>query len=127
MLAETINANLYADWLAQVQTSSAKDAFVLLVGTAATLKELTCHVQHKGVIRDFRFIDKNDEQPFSFIINRKWLLFYFRGPATRSGRYTFEELRRVLPMAKINARKEWTVRLANVEETRALLGLLKLR
>ena len=126
MLSEAINADLYPQWLAQVESKETKDAFRYMVGAASSLKELTCHVQYKGEISDFRFVDTSNQQPFSFIVNKRWLLFYFRAPSVRSGSYMLEELQQFLPTAEENARQEWKVRIHNIAEARALLNYLEL-
>ena len=126
MLANSINAQLYPEWLAHVESPEAKKAFVYLVGAATTLKELSCHAQLKGVVRDFRFINAEGEQPFSFIVNRKWLLFYFRAPIVRRGSYSHAELVKLFPESRENKRKEWTVRLRSAEDVRILLQFLEL-
>jgi hypothetical protein len=127
MLANSINPQLYPEWLAHVETPGAKDAFIYLVGSAATLRELSCHAQFKGIIRDFRFINAKEEQPFSFIVNRKWLLFYFRAPSVRSGKYSRATLLKLFPECRENQRNEWTVRLRSTEDVRSLLRYLELR
>jgi hypothetical protein len=124
MLSEAVNADLYAEWLAHVASEEAKDAFRYLVGAAAGFKTLTCHIQYKGVIRDFRLLDSDGVQRFSFIANKKWLLFYFRTPIVRAGTYALDELQDALPLAKENNRNEWTVPLHNIGEVRALLEYL---
>jgi hypothetical protein len=127
MLANSINPQLYPEWLAHVEPPGVKEAFVYLVGSAATLRELSCHAQFKGVVRDFRFINAKDEQPFSFIVNQKWLLFYFRAPSVQSGSYSRADLVKLFPESRENKRKEWTVRLRSTEDVRALLLFLELR
>ena len=127
MLANSINPQLYPEWLAHVEPPAVKDAFIYLVGSAATLGELSCHAQFKGVIRDFRFINAKDEQPFSFIVNRKWLLFCFRAPSVRSGKYSRATLLKLFPECRENQRNEWTVRLRSTEDVRSLLRYLAVR
>ncbi len=81
----------------------------------------------EGPLHDFRFIDGASEQPFLFITNQsKGLLFYFRAPAVRSGRYGFEELRNMFSFAAEKSREEWAVRINTVEEARRLWTFLGL-
>lgn len=124
MLADSVNSDLYPIWLAHVSEPETRDAFVYLVGFAATLKSLTCHAQFKGAVRDFRFYASDKQQPFSFIINKKWLLFYFRQPSVRSGKYSLASLRQQFPSLKVNPRGEWTVRIASLQEARRLTSTL---
>ena len=124
MLAQSVNASLYPTWLAHVSEPGARDAFVYLVGFAATLKSLTCHARFKGAVRDFRFYAAAEEQSFSFIINKKWLLFYFRSPSVRSCKYSAELLAQQFPSMKVNTRGEWTVRIASLQEAQRLTCFL---
>jgi hypothetical protein len=121
MLSETISAALYPEWLAHVQTPEARDAFVFLVGYGATLKRYTCYVQRKGVVRDFRFKSADGKLPYAFIVNRKWLLFYFRLPNLGPGGFSPKSIVKSFPEAKLNRRGEWTVKLHDVEDVRRLL------
>jgi hypothetical protein len=124
MLAETIAASLYPQWLANVETPEAKDAFVFLVGYAATLRRHTCHVHRKRGTREFRLESADGEAPFAFVVRRRWLLFHFRLPSLRLGTLTPQSIRRSFPMAKESRRHEWTVRLHDVEDARVLIKLL---
>ena len=124
MLANSLNSALYTEWLEHVQVPEVKDAFSFLVGSAATMRTLTCHAQFKGVVRDFRFLNQDNEQPFSFIVNRNWLLFYFRAPSVRSAKYAFAELKNQFIESNENNRGEWTVRLRTVDDARKLVKFI---
>lgn len=130
MLSTEHDLSRYAQWLERIENPDTQDAFRFLVGAAACLRSVTCHAQlkgHEGPLHDFRFIDAGFEQPFSFITNQsKGLLFYFRGPAIRSGRYDFEQLRNEFGSAAENSRAEWTVRVDTVEEASRLWAFLGL-
>jgi hypothetical protein len=126
MLADSIGASLYPQWLAHVQTPEARDAFVFLVGYAATLRRYTCHAQRTGVVRDFRLKSTDGGLPFAFTVNRRWLLFYFRLPSLGAGGLSPKAILSSFPKARRNRRGEWTVRLFDVEDVRVLLKLLAL-
>jgi len=130
MLSSEHDASRYADWLEKIENAETKDAFLYLVGAAVCLRNFQCHTQlkgHDGPLHDFRFLD-GDSQPFSFITNQsKGLLFYFRPPAVRSGRYTLEALRNVLSSAAENPSGEWTVRITTVDEAKDLWAFLGLQ
>jgi hypothetical protein len=130
MLSLDHDPSTYADWLDEIENSETKEAFRYLVGAAACLRNFQCHAQlkgRKGPLRDFRFIE-GSSQPFSFITNqRKGLLFYFRPPAVRSGRYTFEVLRAELGSVSQNPSGEWTARINTVDDARRLWALLGLQ
>lgn len=125
MLASARNADLYAEWLKYIEAQETRDAFVYLVGLSACLREWACHPERKGEVRDFRFMHGGTEQPFAFIVNKKSLLFYFRAPATRSGRYRFEELQAAFEETK-QVRDEWTVRLVSIADVQRLWRFLSL-
>lgn len=127
MLAESKNAKLYTKLLADIRSEEVRDAFRYIVGCAATLGSLICHPQRKGVIHDFRFMDtEHNEQPFSFIPNKKWLLFYFRKPAIQSRRYTFSLVQAAFSSASKNNGGEWTVKLKSIEDVQRLWQLLSI-
>jgi len=116
----TTSANallLHAEYIAAPET---KEAFAYLVGSAALSRELSCHAQMKGAIHDFRLFDASGSQPFSFIVNRDSLLFYFRPPAVQSGRFSLPELEGSFEEVRENNSGEWTVRITNLEIARRL-------
>lgn len=126
MVAQTQNAELYAEWLAHIEATETQDAFCYLVGRAVVLRSLKCHPQHKGVVRDVRLMDERNEQLFSFIPNKTWLLFYFRAPAVRSGKYSFNALSCAFDSAAENNSDEWTVKLRCIADVQRLFALLSL-
>lgn len=130
MLSLDHDPSRYPEWLDRIESSGTKEAFRYLIGAAACLRNLWCHAQLKGgegPVHDFRFIE-GDSQPFSFITNRRMgLLFYFRLPAVRSGRYNFEALRNEFGSVEQNPRGEWTVRINTVDEARRLWVFLGLQ
>jgi hypothetical protein len=127
MLHEAKNSDLIPQWLGHIEDQQAKEAFVYLVGLAAALTEFQCHAQFKGEVRDFRFITTGEEQPFSFIPNKQWLLFYFRAPSVRSGKYSLQSLQHEFDGAAENTRGEWTVRLRSISDVQRLWKLLAIR
>jgi len=124
MLTDTKNAELYAEWLKTILDPQAKAAFQYIVGVAAGLEAYECHIQWKGEVRDFRFHDIGGEQPYSFITNNRWLLFYFRPPAVRSGRFSSKELMNFFDSFGENSAGEWTVRLRSIPDVERLIGYL---
>ena len=127
MLTESKNAKLYTTILAEIRADEVRDAFRYIVGCAATLRSLTCHPQRKGVIYDFRFMDtERSEQPFAFIPNQKWLLFYFRKPAIRSRQYTFPQVKAAFSSASEKKGGEWTVKLKSISDVQILWQLLSI-
>lgn len=127
MLADAKNASLYSEWLAHIKESDVKDAFLYIVGASAVLTNYRCYPQKKGEVRDFRYITENDEQPFAFILNHAWLLFYFRANAIRSGRYSFAMVQKEFCSAKELGRGEWTVKLRSIADVQRLWRLLSIK
>lgn len=130
MLVEAKFAELYPEWLDFIELEETKAAFVYIVGLAACARSLSCHPQLKGEngpVRDFRFFDMEGKQYFSFITNRKKpLLFYFRAPATRSGRYSFAALKAEFHDANEPRSEEWTVPLRSVSDVQRLWSMLEI-
>ena len=123
MLSGAKNANVYVDWLAYIRRPETRDAFRYFIGLAAGLSSLTCYPQAKGAVFAFRFYIGKD-QPFAFIVNRSSLLFYFRAPAVRSGKYSFDRLNDAFDSAAEPRSEEWTVRLQTVADVQRLWKLV---
>ena len=70
---------------------------------------------------------KGREQPFSFIPNKQWLLFYFRAPAVRSGRYCLKDLQQQFDSASKNTCGQWTVKLRSISDAKRLWQFLDLQ
>lgn len=126
MLTDARNSSLYPDWLDYIESDEAKDAFRYLVGLSAGLRDYTCHPGRHGAYRGFQFFDQHEEQPFEFGIAQRWLLFYFRLPAIRSGRYKLLELEAVFSSAKQVNSGEWTVKLKDIDDVHLLWKILQL-
>ena len=125
MLASDQDFDLYPTWGSWIEAEETRAAFFYLVGIAACSKQFTCHAQWKGEIRDYRFIEiGGSEQPFSFITNQRWLLFYFRPPALRSGQYSRKAISEAFNSFSENSAGEWTVKLRNICDVDRLVKLL---
>jgi len=128
MLKDAKNAELIAKFLDYIETEKTKDAFLYIVGLSAALTDFDCHPQpkgHNGPVFDFRFYKKDSsEQPFAFIPNKRWLLFYFRTSAVGSGRYSLMTLRSQFDSVNENNSGEWTVELRCIYDVRRLWKVL---
>ena len=124
MLDGALQPELYCQWLERVSDPEARYAFLHLVGLAACSTEYVCFPQRKGVIRDFRFIDGEKRQLFAFIPNARWLLFYFRLPAIRTGRYSMAELQATFGSVGTNNAGDWTVKIANFADAHRLWNII---
>lgn len=110
-------AELYPEWEAYIEDQQARGAFRLLVDLAALSPRLA--LSFKGVRkRTCCLHDRSGRQPYSFIVNKSWLLFYFRLPEVRSGR---DRLKRDFDSFNVNSKGEWTVRLRTEDDVRLLL------
>lgn len=116
MLKDAKNADLYVEFFEYIEDADARNTFCLLVGTASILQNLNCYPTYKTIIRDFRFYDDSGKQPFAFIINRCWLLFYFRPPAIRSGKFNWADLAKGFDDVNENPSGEWTVRIRTPDQ-----------
>ena len=124
MLKGALNSELYSEWLASIEQAETREAFTYLVGLAACLGGYSCHPQKKGVVRDFRFLNAQEEQPFAFIINQKWLLFYFRLPAVQGRHYSLDQVKAAFDSATVTNTGEWTVKLQSIQDVKRLWSLL---
>ncbi len=112
-----------SDWRKHIQIDEVREAFDYFLERADDSGLYRCKLRLKGVARDFCF-EANGEQPFSFITNKKWLLFYFRPPAVNSGAYRKAKLREDFGEKfkdNPNNATEWTVRLQSRDDVERLL------
>jgi hypothetical protein len=124
MLDGSHRPQLYCEWLGRVRDPEARNAFLFVVGLAACSTKFVCFPQQKGVIRDFRFVDDEKRQLFSFLPTTRWLLFYFRRPAIRTGHYSMTELQSAFGSVGTNQAGEWTVKIANIEAAQRLWKII---
>lgn len=120
MPLDAANEELLVQHAAHIAQPEVRAAFAYLVGCAALNQELFGQAHMKGHIRDFRLKQASGAQPFSFIVNRESLLFYFRLPAVQSGRYRLVELQQYFDEVRENDSGEWTVRVADLDGAKRL-------
>ena len=116
MLSPNQDTQLFLQWSQFIEHDETRAAFHYLVGIGACLENHNCHVRWKGQVRDFRFYDTVGEQPFSFITNKRWLLFYFRPPAVRSQAYSKDELSDLFDSFSENTAGEWTIKIRSIAD-----------
>lgn len=116
MLEKNLDVGLFAEWSKSIKDDQVRSAFWYLIGMSACLSDYGCKIQWKGDVRDFRFHDSGGEQPFSFITNQQWLLFYFRPPAVRSQAYSKDEISAVFDSYSENKAGEWTVKIRSIAD-----------
>lgn len=125
-LAGIEGADLYPEWEAHIEDQRARAAFRLLVECATSLPHLVLSFRKKGVLKTCRIHDRSERRPrlpYSFIINRSWIKFYFRFRGARAGK---DALKRDFDSFEDgNSKGEWTVRLRTEEDVRLLLTHLR--
>lgn len=124
MLEGSLWPELYCEWLEHISDPEARNAYLYLLGLAACSREYVCFPKQKGVVRDFRYVDSAKRQHFAFIPNAGWLLFYFRLPAIRTGRYSITELQAAFGSVGTNKAGEWTVKIANIADADRLWKII---
>ena len=115
-------AELYPEWEAHIQDLQARAAFRLLVDLAASSPRLVLSFRRKGVLKTCRLHDRTTGRaklPYSFIVNKSWVKFYFRLPEVRFARDRLE--RDFDNFDDNNSRGEWTVKLRTEKDVRRLL------
>ena len=121
-LAGIEGADLYPKWEAHIEDQQARAAFRLLVESAASLPHLVLSFRKKGVLKTCRLHDRSGPHlrlPYSFIVNRSWIKFYFRFRETRAGKDALK--RDFNSFEDGNSKGEWTIRLRTEEDVRLLL------
>ncbi|MCY4440620.1 MAG: hypothetical protein OXE53_10495 [Deltaproteobacteria bacterium] len=125
-LAGIEGADLYPEWEAHIEEQPARAAFRLLVAIATSLPHLVLSFRKKGVLKTCRLHDRSGRRPrlpYSFIVNRSWIKFYFRFREARAGK---DALKRDFDSFEDgNSKGEWTVRLRTEEDVRLLLTHLR--
>ena len=124
MLADARNANLYRQFVEHIEDRDARDAFRYLVGLAAEDPRFDCHPQQKGVVLDFRYIDRIGEQPYSLIVNKGSLLLYFRRPALANNLGSKKLLTEKFSAVNENTRGELTVKLRSIADVQRLWDII---
>lgn len=121
MLDTTKNPEFFAEWFDSIAADEVRDAFLHFLGLATVSTRFACHVQRKGVVRDFRFHELGSQEQFhSFITNQQSLLFYFRPPAVRSGQYDRAAIEADFETFTENSAGEWHVKIRSVSDIHRL-------
>ena len=126
MITDMKNAELIPQFQENIILEDVQKAYALIIGLSAGLRQYKCHPEQKGVISDYRFYTDTFRQPFAFIPNQKWLLFYFRKSAVDSGKYSFLELIEMFDSTNENKAGEWTIRLHSMDDVFRLWRYLDL-
>ncbi|MDE0029283.1 MAG: HigA family addiction module antitoxin [Deltaproteobacteria bacterium] len=125
-LAGIEGADLYREWETHIEDQRARAAFRLLVDVAASLPHLVLSFRKKGKLKTCCLHDWSERRPrlpYSFIVNRSWIKFYFRFREARAGKDALK--RDFNSFEDGNSRGEWTVKLRTEEDVRLLLTHLR--
>lgn len=114
MLRGNEDADLIRSHYEWITSQEARRAYCYVVGWASTLPGYLCFPGRHGHISDFRFM-RDGQWDFSFIPNRKWLLFYFRTPALRLPNFTGAGITSKFPDAVKTSASEFKLRIATVD------------
>ncbi len=125
-LAGIEGADLYPEWEAHIEDQRARAAFRLLVESAPSLSHLVLSFRKKGALKTCRLHDRSGRRPklpYSFIVSRNWIKFYFRFREARAGKDALK--RDFSSFEDGNSKGEWTVRLRTEEDVRLLFTHLR--
>ena len=130
MIIGAKNEKLYPKWASWIKDLQTLGAFQYLVGLAATSDKFDCEANETGNKKLFSFRRKGQrEEPYAFITNQGWLLFYFRSPALKSGIHSKERLAQDFSSFddNPNQRCEWTIKLCSIADVKRLLAHVDLK
>lgn len=105
--------------LEKIEVPEVRQAYLYLTHHAATLPLFHCRPGEHGDVDDFRY-EQGTEWPFSFIVNQKSLLWYFRKAGLRHPAASVPKLREWFDEVKENASGEITVRILTLDDARQM-------
>ena len=121
---------MHAERLKFIASEPVREAYRYLIDYASRLEGYDCYPDWGGsVIRSFRYAH-NRSQPrshhrYSFITNKKWVLFYFRLPSeVGQPNQLIAELNRMFTDVNRNTDGEITVRIKNIGDARRLMEFI---
>jgi len=76
---------------------------------------------HGFIERELRF-ELDDRWYFSAVLNKSWVLWYFRRPALAGLAKDTEEILKIFPSAELTQKKEVKLRIQDLETANAVLG-----
>lgn len=100
------------------ETLEAKQAFAYFTLAFSHLSNGALEFEQHGAVSSLR-VRVNDDWMFSFCAAKDWVLAYIRPPAIERLGYSIEELKTILPDAKIPQDSHLSVRIYSVEQAKA--------
>lgn len=127
MLKSAEDSGWITEFYEYIQDGGAKEAFALLIGTFACLKDVSCGRKPQGDVLSVGLV-VDGEHWFAIMPTRKSLTFQWRPPATRTERYSRDHLRAQFPKSFTDTAQaeHWSVKISSIEESLLLLLILDL-
>ena len=126
-----VNSNYYSPYLIHgllaLENEEERSQYVTEVDALKVRPDFTkrlSRIEQRILLSLREFYDGDGKQPFSFITNQRWLLFYFRKPAIRSKKYSAEKLAKLFDSLNQTSAGEWTIKIKNVDDAHRIAGFL---
>lgn len=113
-----------ADLRDEILAADAKAAFDVLVSGFSELAGVTLHAHEQGFLNSLRILREADFC-FAAIPNDDWVLAYIRKPELRRGRLTAQSVRARFPEARLTAKGEITLRIADAATATRWLDMIR--
>lgn len=126
MIADALDAQVYVECYASIESPQVREAFCMLVGTIAAMRWHNCAPKPQGELkRSIGIFSVADGTcPFSFVATHNWLLFYFRLPAFKGVHCSLKTLHAEFGEVNDKVDGEWTIKLRSVDDVRRLLHII---
>jgi len=121
MLKIDTDESAISEYRDAVEDDGAKRAFDVFIEWARSSRVLECFPKQQGYLRSFRYF-RGSAWEFAFIPNSKWVLFYFRRPAMKSGHFRASEILRWFPEAKELKGGDVSLRIRDPEMAREVVN-----
>lgn len=128
MLKSGEDSGWITEFYEYIQEGGAKEAFALLIGTFACLKEVSCGRKRQGDVLSVG-LKVNGKTWFAIMPAKKSLTFQWRPPVTKTKRYSQDHLRSQFPNSFTDTAQaeHWSVKITSIEEALLLLLILDLK
>lgn len=111
----------YQDYREYISSPEVRQAFEFLVESSGSLKGITARPYPHGFMkRNFHYF-WGDTSPFAFVVNKRWLLFYIRGPAITKRNYDIDELRKLFEGVKTTKTGEINFRIFSIRDAELVM------
>ncbi|WP_084282210.1 HNH endonuclease [Deefgea rivuli] len=117
----------YDDFFSYISDEQVKEAFKYIIQHSKKLPNYTIHSRPTTFIkRNVHYYNKEGNSPYSFIANKKSLLFYLRQPRITHPKFDCESLKIKLPNIEIkqNNGGEFTLRIRNIDNAKRIISFV---